>query len=54
MVDENYMTTRPDVFSAGDVASDAKTIVHAVEAAKTATQAIMCYMEKWMIFPLAV
>lgn len=54
VVDENYMTTRPGVFSAGDVASVAKTIVYVVEAAKTAAQAIMCYMEKWVIFSLVV
>lgn len=45
VVDENYMTTRPGVFAAGDVVSGAKTVVHAVEAAKNAAQAMMQYME---------
>ena len=46
IVDENYMTTRPGVFAAGDVVTGAKTVVHAVEAAKTAAQAMMRYMER--------
>lgn len=46
VVDENYMTTRPGVFAAGDVVSGAKTVVHAVEAAKNAAQAMMRYMER--------
>lgn len=46
VVDENYMTTRPGVFAAGDVVSGAKTVVHAVEAAKNAAQAMMRYLEK--------
>lgn len=46
VVDENYMTTRPGVFAAGDVVSGAKTVVHAVEAAKHAVQAMMRYMEQ--------
>jgi glutamate synthase (NADPH/NADH) small chain len=33
-VDENYMTTRPGVFAAGDVVTGAKTVVHAVDGAK--------------------
>lgn len=45
VVDENYMTTRPGVFAAGDVVSGAKTVVHAVEAAKNAARAMMQYME---------
>lgn len=45
VVDENNMTTRPGVFAAGDVVSGAKTVVHAVEAAKNAAQAMMQYME---------
>lgn len=45
VMDENYMTTRPGVFAAGDVVSGAKTVVHAVEAAKNAAQAMMQYME---------
>lgn len=46
VVDENYMTTRPGVFAAGDVVTGAKTVVHAVEAAKNAAQAMMRYMEQ--------
>lgn len=46
VVDENYMTTLPGVFAAGDVVSGAKTVVHAVEAAKSAAQAMMRYMER--------
>ena len=45
IVDENYMTTRSGVFAAGDVVTDAKTVVHAVEGAKAAAQAMMRYME---------
>ena len=45
VVDENYMTTRPGVFAAGDVTTGAKTVVHAVQAAKQAAQAMMRYME---------
>jgi glutamate synthase (NADPH/NADH) small chain len=44
-VDENYMTTRPGVFGAGDVVSGAKTVVHAVDAAKKAADAMIRYME---------
>lgn len=46
VVDENYMTTRPGVFAAGDVITGSKTVVHAVEGAKKATEAMMMYMEK--------
>ena len=46
VVDENYMTTCPGVFAAGDVVTGAKTVVHAVEAAKSAEQAMMRYMEQ--------
>ena len=46
MVDENYMTTRPGVFVAGDVVTGAKTVVHAVEGAKNAAYAMMHYMEQ--------
>lgn len=45
VVDENYMTTRAGVFAAGDVVHGPKTVVHAVEAAKGAAQAMMTYME---------
>ena len=44
-VDENYMTTREGVFAAGDVVTGAKTVVHAVEGAKTAAEAMIRYME---------
>lgn len=46
VVDENFMTTCPGVFAAGDVVSGAKTVVHAVEAAKNAAQAMMRYMDQ--------
>lgn len=45
-VDENYMTTRPGVFAAGDVVTGAKTVVHAVDGAKKAAEAMICYMEE--------
>ena len=45
-VDENYMTTRPGVFAAGDVVTGAKTVVHAVEGAKKAAEAMIQYMER--------
>ena len=44
-VDENCMTTRPGVFGAGDVVTGAKTVVHAVEGAKRAAEAMVRYME---------
>ena len=44
-VDENYMTTRPGVFGAGDVVTGAKTVVHAVDGAKKAAEAMIRYME---------
>ena len=44
IVDENYMTTREGVFAAGDVVTGAKTVVHAVEGAKKAAEAMMKYM----------
>lgn len=46
MVDENYMTTRPGVFAAGDVITGPLTVVHAVEDAKKTARAMMRYMEK--------
>ena len=44
-VDENYMTTKPGVFGAGDVVTGAKTVVHAVDGAKKAAAAMVRYME---------
>ena len=44
-VDGNYMTTRPGVFGAGDVITGAKTVVHAVDGAKKAAEAMIRYME---------
>lgn len=46
VVDENGMTTRPGVFAAGDVVTGAKTVVHAVEAAKRAADAMDAYMQR--------
>ncbi|MBR0094744.1 MAG: NAD(P)-dependent oxidoreductase [Synergistaceae bacterium] len=46
IVDENYMTTREGVFAAGDVVTGAKTVVHAVEGAKKAAEAMIRYMER--------
>jgi len=45
IVDENYMTTRAGVFAAGDVVTGAKTVVHAVEGAKKAAEAMINFME---------
>lgn len=45
-VDEDYMTTRPGVFAAGDVVTGAKTVVHAVDGAKKAAEAMIRYMEQ--------
>ncbi len=45
-IDENYMTTRPGVFGAGDVVTGAKTVVHAVAGAKQAVEAMIRYMER--------
>ena len=45
-VDENYMTTRPGIFAAGDVVTGAKTVVHAVDGAKKAAEAMIRYMEE--------
>ena len=45
MIDENYMTTKPGVFAAGDVVTGAKTVVHAVDGAKKAVGAMVRYME---------
>ena len=38
IVDDNYMTTKPGVFAAGDVITGSKTVVHAVEGAKKAAE----------------
>lgn len=40
VVDDNYMTTREGVFAAGDVVTGPKTVVHAVEGAKKAAEAM--------------
>ena len=45
LVDENYMTTKPGVFAAGDMITGAKTVVHAVDGAKKAAEAMIRYME---------
>ena len=45
-IDENYMTTRIGVFAAGDVVTGAKTVVHAVDGAKKAAEAMIHYMEE--------
>ena len=45
LVDDNYMTTKPGVFAAGDVITGAKTVVHAVDGAKKAAEAMIRYME---------
>ena len=39
------MTTREGVFGAGDVITGAKTVVHAVDGAKKAAEAMVQYME---------
>ncbi|MGN0266672.1 MAG: NAD(P)-dependent oxidoreductase [Lachnospiraceae bacterium] len=46
LVDETGMTTRPGVFAAGDVVHGSKTVVHAVEGAKKAAEAMIRYMEE--------
>lgn len=46
VLDDNYMTTCPGVFAAGDVVSGAKTVVHAVEGAKKAVVAMIHYLEE--------
>ncbi len=45
VVDENCMTTREGVFAAGDVVHGSRTVVHAVEGAKRAAEAMVRYME---------
>ena len=44
IVDENNMTTREGVFAAGDVVHGSLTVVHAVNDAKNAANAMMRYM----------
>ena len=46
IVDEDYMTTKEGVFAAGDVITGTKTVVHAVDGAKKAAEAMMHYMEQ--------
>lgn len=46
IVDENYMTTKEGVFAASDVISGSKTVVHAVDGAKKAAEAMIKYMEE--------
>ena len=43
--DEYGRTTRKEIFAAGDVVHGAKTVVHAVEAAKTAVETMIEYIE---------
>ena len=45
VIDENNMTTVDGVFAAGDVVTGPLTVVHAVEGAKQAAEAMMRYME---------
>lgn len=45
IVDDNYMTTKPGVFAAGDVITGSKMVVHAVEGAKKAAEAMIQYMD---------
>lgn len=45
IIDENYMTTLPGVFAAGDVVTGPKTVVHAVNGANKAAEAMIRYME---------
>lgn len=45
VVDDHYMTTKEGVFAAGDVVTGSKTVVHAVEGAKCAVNAMIEYME---------
>lgn len=45
VVDDHYMTTKERVFAAGDVVTGSKTVVHAVEGAKCAVDAMIEYME---------
>ena len=40
------MTTKEGVFAAGDVITGFQTVVHAVDGAKKAAEAMMHYMEQ--------
>ncbi len=53
ITDENGQTTIPGVFAAGDVVTGAKTVVHAVAAAKTAAAAMIRYLSDPNRTPLA-
>ena len=44
-VGEDFQTTVPGVFAAGDVVTGSKTVVHAVEAAKRAAASMLAYLE---------
>ncbi len=44
IVDDEYMTTMPGVFAAGDVVHGAKTVVHAVAETKKAVYGMLVYM----------
>lgn len=44
LVDEHNMTTTSGVFSAGDVVTGPKTVVHAVSGAKNAVNGMLAYM----------
>lgn len=44
VVDERCMTSVPGVFAAGDVVTGPKTVVHAVEAAKRASDGMLGYL----------
>ncbi|MCR5289113.1 MAG: NAD(P)-dependent oxidoreductase [Treponema sp.] len=45
LTDENMMSTVPGIFAAGDVVHGSDTVVHAVEEAKRAANAMMAYMD---------
>ncbi|MGX8680303.1 MAG: FAD-dependent oxidoreductase, partial [bacterium] len=45
ITDENCMTTVPGIFAAGDVVHGSNTVVHAVDEAKRAAEAMMAYMQ---------
>jgi len=45
IADENGQTTRPGVFTSGDVVSGAKTVVEAVAASKKTAEAIHEYLQ---------
>ena len=45
VADENGQTTRPGVFTSGDVVSGAKTVVEAVAASKITAEAMHQYLQ---------